>query len=329
MKHLRWGLLAAGNIAHRFAKGLASTDEATALAVASRSLEKAEAFAQEHNVGRAYGSYEELLADPDVDAIYISTPNHLHAEWSIRCAEAGKHILCEKPVTMNAAELEAVLEAVRKHDVFFMEAFMYRCHPQMARVRELIAEGRVGAVRMLQATFGFNMGLNLENTRQINYMGGGALMDVGCYCVSFCRFVAHEEPTDLHAVCHIGTENRVDEWAAGCLQFPSGISAHFACGIRCSAPAIAAVYGDTGSITITNPWIPEDGKTHLVVNSGGETETLDIVLGRDLYANEALMVAEHLDERQCPFMSWGDSLGQMRALDRLRASMGLEFDRPK
>ncbi len=210
MRHLKWGLLASGNIARRFAKGLATTEDATALAVASRSLEKAEAFAREHGLEHAYGSYEELLADPDVDAVYISTPNHLHAEWSIRCAEAGKHVLCEKPVTMNAPELETVLAAVRKHDVFFMEAFMYRCHPQMARVKELIAEGRIGEVRLLEATFAFNMGLNLENTRQINHMGGGGLMDVGCYCVSFCRFVAGEEPTDLHAVGRIGAENRVD-----------------------------------------------------------------------------------------------------------------------
>ena len=329
MKHLRWGLLAAGNIAGRFAKGVATiTDQATALAVGSRSLDKAKKFAEEHKIERAYGSYEELLADKDVDAVYISTPNSMHAEWSMKAAQAGKHILCEKPVTANVKELKKVLPVIRKCDVFFMEAFMYRCHPQWKRLLEIIKTGTIGEVRILQSSFAFNMGLQLQNIRLSNPLAGGGLMDVGCYCVSFCRLVAGEEPLKCHAVARIGEQSRVDEFAAGVLQFPSGAVAHFTCATQCGTPSVANVYGSKGSIVVTNPWFPSDGNASLIVNAEGKTEAIEVKHGRELYANEALTVAEYLGQRQAPrpAMGWDDSLGQMKTLDALRKSMGLRFD---
>ncbi|MBM4032465.1 MAG: Gfo/Idh/MocA family oxidoreductase [Planctomycetes bacterium] len=329
MRRLRWGLLAAGRIAGRFAKGLATIkDQATALAVASRDLAKAHKFADENRIERAYGSYDELLADRDVDAVYISTPNSLHAEWSIKAAKAGKHILCEKPVTIDAPELQKVLRVVKKCDVFFMEAFMYRCHPQWKRLLEIIKAGTIGEVRVLQSAFAFNMGLQLDNLRLSNPLAGGGLMDVGCYCVSFCRLIAGEEPTACHAVAHIGKQSRVDEYATGVLQFPSGIVATFACGTQCGTPSAANVYGSKGSIVVTNPWFPSDENAKLIVSAEGKTETIEVKYGRDLYANEALTVAENLRRRQArpTAMTWADSLGQARTLDKLRASMGLRFD---
>jgi len=328
MRHLKWGLLAAGRIAGRFADGLNSTDEATGLAVASRSLEKAQKFAEEHHIERAYGSYEELLADPEVDAVYIATPNSLHPEWAIKAARAGKHVLSEKPSAANAADLEAALEVVKQCDVFYMEAFMYRCHPQWKKVREIIDAGTIGEVRVLRSSFAFNMGLNLENIRMSNPLAGGGLMDVGCYCVSFCRLIAGEEPCEAKAVAHIGPEARVDYQMTGILKFPSGIVADFTSALQCSVPATALIYGSKGSITVTNPWFPCDENASLVVSADGETETIEVKHGRDLYANEALTVAEHIDERQAPrpAMSWDDSLGQARTIDALRASMGLTFD---
>ena len=326
MRHLKWGLLAAGGIARKFTNGLATTDEATALAVGSRSLDKAKKFAEEHGIERAYGSYEELLADPDVDAVYISTPNSLHAEWSVKAARAGKHVLCEKPVTTNAAELEEVLEVVKKCDVFFMEAFMYRCHPQWKRLREILGAGTIGEVRILRSSFAFNMGLKLENIRLSNPLAGGALMDVGCYCVSFCRLAAGEEPVECKAVAHVGNESRVDQQTTGVLKFPSGAVAYFSCATQCAMPHAAEVYGSEGSVAVTNPWQPPDGKTSLVVTAGGTTETIEVTDDCELYAREALTVAKHLDKRQAPAMSWDDSLGQMRTLDALRADMGLKFD---
>ena len=329
VEHLKWGVLAAGRIAGKFASGLSTIrDEATALAVGSRSLEKAETFAQEHGFERAYGSYEELLADPDVDAVYIATPNALHAEWSMKAAEAGKHILCEKPITVNAPQLERVLEVIRARDVFFMEAFMYRCHPQWKRVLEVIEAGTIGEVRVLRSAFAFNMGLKLENIRMQNAMAGGGLMDVGCYCVSFCRLIAGEEPCEAKAVAHIGPEGRVDYQMTGVLKFPSGIVAHFTSAVQCSVPSCAEIYGSKGSIRIANPWFASDGSVSLVVSAGGETETIEVKHDRELYANEAMTVAEHIARRQAPrpAMSWSDSLGQMRTLDALRADMGLRFD---
>ncbi|MBD3174242.1 MAG: oxidoreductase, partial [Armatimonadia bacterium] len=269
---------------------------------------------------------QEVLDDPEVDAVYISTPNHMHAEWSIKAARAGKHILCEKPVTLNAAQLEGVLEVVRECDVFFMEAFMYRCHPQWERALETMESGAIGQTRIIDAAFSFNFGYPLDNIRMSNPMGGGGLMDVGCYCVSFARLMAGEEPEECEAAAHIGPESRVDEWATGTLKFPSGAVASLAFGLRCAVPTRATVHGDKGRIDISSPWFPDDESAKIIVESDGETQTHDITYGRDLYANEALTVATHLDDRQAPHMSWNDSLGQMYALDALRASMGLEFD---
>jgi predicted dehydrogenase len=326
MKHLKWGLLAAGNIAGKFAKGLRTLSEATALAVGSRDLAKARQFAQTHGLERAYGSYEELLADPDVDAVYISTPNSLHAEWSIKAAEAGKHILCEKPVTANLGELKKVLAVIKKRRVFFMEAFMYRCHPQWKKLREIIKAGTIGEVRILESSFAFNMGLQLKNIRLSNPLAGGGLMDVGCYCVSFCRLAAGQEPVEAKAVAHIGKAGRVDYQASGLLRFPSGAVAHFACATQCGTPMAARVYGSQGSITVGNPWFPSLGATPLMVTAGGKQETIEIECGHEPYANEALTVAQYLDARQAPAMNCEDSLGQMRALDMLRADMKLVFD---
>lgn len=326
MRHLNWGIMATGMIADKFAQGLSTTDDATALAVGSRTLDRAREFAGKHGIARAYGSYEELIADPDIDAIYISLPNHMHAEWSIRCAEAGKHILCEKPVTVNAPELERVLEVVRRCDVFFMEAFMYRCHPQWAKLRDILEAGTIGEVRIIESAFAFNMGTNLSNIRMQNAAAGGGLMDVGCYCVSFSRLVAGQEPCELHAVGHIGHQSRVDEQATGVLKFPSGAVASFSCATQCGVPTKANIYGSQGWIQVTNPWFPADGNASLIVSAGDKQETIEVTHGRELYANEALTVAQYLDERQAPAMNWNDSLGQMRALDALRASMGLAFD---
>lgn len=325
MERLRWGLIACGNIAARFAKGLATTPDAEVVAVGARSLDRARRFADTHGIERAYGSYDSVIEDPNVDAVYLSTPNHLHAEWSVRAARAGKHILCEKPATLDAAQLEEVLAVVRECDVFFMEAFMYRCHPQWALVLDELASGAIGETRIIEAAFCFDFGCPLDNIRMSRSMGGGSLMDVGCYCLSFARLVAAEEPIECHAVAHIGPASQVDEWAAGALAFPSGAVAHFACGMRCATPVRAAIYGEKGHIEISSPWIPEDGSATVTVVSEGRATTHDVSHGRDLYANEALTVAAHLDARQAPAMSWSDSMGQARAMDALRASIGLTF----
>jgi len=326
MRHLKWSILGTGRIAAKFARGVNSTDKATLLAVASRRTETAKEFAKQHSVARAYGSYEEMLADPEVEAVYISLPNHLHGEWSIKCAEAGKHILCEKPATVNAAELERVLEVVKAKDVFWMEAFMYRCHPQWRKVKEIIAAGTIGEVRVLHSAFSFNMGPAYDDFRLQNHLAGGGLMDVGVYCVSFSRLIAGEEPCDCRAVAHIGEVSGVDEYMAGVLKFPSGIAASFVSGIECNVPVAGQIYGSEGSITLTAPWTMGAADTEIVLSAKGKTETIAVKTPMDIYALEALHVAEHLDQRQGPAMNWADSLGQAKAVDAVRASMGLAWD---
>ncbi len=321
---LRWGILGTGNIAGQFASHLRHHG-LTIVAAASRDQTKAAAFCDTHRIERAHGSYDALLADPTVEAVYISLPNHLHAAWSIRCAQAGKHILCEKPVALDATELERVLEAVRKADVFFMEGFMYRFHPQWDLVHQLITEGRVGEVRALHASFCYNMGVALGNIRQSKPAAGGGLMDVGCYCLSAIRQIVGAEPVEAHAVGRIGPESQVDEWAAGTLKFAKGVVATFQTATRCAQPTLVAIYGDQGRIEVPAPWhpAPEAAEVRLVV--GHNVETFVAGDGLMAFAREALEVEQHLAARQVPKMTWQNSLDQAALLAKLRAAIGLEF----
>ena len=187
---IRWGLLATGNIARTFATGVQHSKTGVLQAAASRNLEKALAFCESFDIPTAHGSYEALLTDPEVDAVYIATPHPLHAQWAIKAAEAGKHILCEKPLAMTEADVMAVIDAAATHDVFLMEAFMYRCQPQIATVIELIKDGRIGDVTLIRAEFGFRVGWTPKSRLLDNELGGGGILDVGCYPVSMARLIA-------------------------------------------------------------------------------------------------------------------------------------------
>ncbi|MGB9620027.1 MAG: Gfo/Idh/MocA family protein, partial [Armatimonadota bacterium] len=189
-KKLQWGIISTGRISGVFAKNLVPSETGELLAVASRTQAAADKFGDEYNVPRRYGSYQDLLDDPDVEAVYISTPHPMHAEWAVKAAEAGKHILCEKPLALNYSEAMAIIEAARRNDVFLMEAFMYRCHPQTARIVELVRGGAIGEVRLIQATFSFHAARDPEGRLLNPELAGGGIMDVGCYCCSMSRLVA-------------------------------------------------------------------------------------------------------------------------------------------
>ena len=328
MSGLRWGILGTGNIAGKFATDLATVRDRAALqAVGSRDAAGAAVFARTHGAARAC-SYAEVLADPDVDAVYISLPNHLHAEWSIRCAEAGKHVLCEKPATMDAAELERVFAACARHRVFWYEAYAYRCHPRYARLAELIAGGAIGTPRLAHAVFAFD-GTAMGRARLWDpAQGGGGLMDVGVYPLSLLRLIARfagdGEPVAAQALAHVA--GGVDHWAAGTLRFASGFTASFQSAVACTAPSQAAVYGSAGWIEIPEPWKCRESAliVHRPGQSGERVETRDD--GLALYAREALMVGawcgRALESPACP---WDDSRGQMRLLDTLRAQLGVRW----
>jgi len=336
-KRLAWGILGAGRIAGVFARGVAVSRTGKAVAIGSRARATAEKFGGEFGVKRCHGSYEALLADPEVEAVYIALPHPMHAEWAIKSAEAGKHILCEKPLTMNHAEAMAVIEAARRHDVFLMEAFMYRCHPQTKKLVELVRQGEIGEVRAIQATFSFYFGWNPKSRVFANKLGGGGILDVGCYCVSMSRLVAGAamgkdfvEPTEVKGAGHVG-KTGVDEWAVASLKFPGDIVAQVTAGVRVAQENVVRVFGSEGWIEIPSPWLcaPLKGAPHLMIHyPGKKCRAIRLQVSRNLYAIEADTVADHLKQRQAssPAMTWDDTLGNMKTLDAWRESLGVVYE---
>ena len=341
MAKVTWGLIGTGAIARAFTHGLSQTDTAELLAVGSRNRNTADAFGDEHGVPRRYGSYEELLADGDVQAVYISPPHPFHAEWTVKAAEAGKHVLCEKPMALNHAQAMAMVEAARENNVFLMEAFMYRCHPQTTKLVELIKEGVIGEIRMVKAAFGFGGGntINSEGRLFKKELGGGGILDVGCYAVSLARLVAgaaqgklFANPVEVIGAGRLG-ETGVDEWTAAVLRFDGDIIAQVSTAVRASLNNSLEVYGADGRITVPNPWLanrqsPDTGM--IEVTTGGETQTIEIPADRTSFAYEAERVAEAIEagnvEARWPAMTWLDTLGNLDTLDKWRAAIGLTYD---
>ncbi len=333
---LRWGILGPGSIAKKFAKAIPAAQHATLVAVASRSLDKAKAFATEFGVARVHGSYEALLADPEVDAVYIATPHPFHPRWVIAACEAKKHVLCEKPIALNSWQTEAMIQAARENGVFLMEAFMYRCHPQTARVLELVRSKAIGDLRVIRATFGFRAGENPESRLMNNALGGGGILDVGCYPVSFSRLIAGAalglpgvaEPTDVVAAGHLGTTN-IDEYASAILKFPQDIIAEVATGVRLNRDNEVLLIGTDGTIHINHPWqhFPKGDASITIRRNGQEPQVEAIGDSVNAYACEIDLVAQHAAAGQAPApaMNWDDTLGQMRTLDRWRSAIGLVY----
>ncbi len=333
---LRWGILGAGRIARAFAQGVAMSKRGTLVAIGSRSQDKADAFAAELNVPHRHGSYEALLADADVDAVYIATPHPSHAEWAIKAAQAKKHLLVEKPIAMSFHEASAIVEAAIEHDVFLMEAFMYRCHPQTHRLLQLLRERVIGEVRSIHATFSFGADYDPASRLYNNALGGGGILDVGCYCVSMARLIAgaatgqnFSEPTELKAVGHLGATG-VDEWSAAVLKFPGNIIAQLSCGVAVAQESVVRIDGTEGSILLPTPWVPsrDGGTSRIIVTRKDEKEPREVLVEspQQIYGLEADTVAEHLARRESPAMTGADSLGNMRVLDAWRKQIGLVYE---
>lgn len=335
----RWGILGAGRIAGTFAKGLRDSKTGTLVAIGSRSQESADKFGGEYGVEKRYASYEALLADPDIDAVYIATPHPLHAKLAVATAEAKKHVLCEKPLTLNHGEAMAVVEAARENGVQLLEAFMYRCHPQTAKIVELVKSGAIGEVKLIVASFGFQAGFNPEGRLYNNSLGGGGILDVGCYCTSMVRLIAGAangtdfvEPVQVTAVGHLGQSN-VDEYTAATLKFPGEIVAQVSTSIALSLENTVRVYGTKGNFFVPSPWFcaPAEGQPNIILNAGGKTEEISVETDRGLYAYEAdaLYHAAQTGSVQSPAMSGDDALGNMATLDKWRAAIGLVYDAEK
>jgi predicted dehydrogenase/aryl-alcohol dehydrogenase-like predicted oxidoreductase len=334
-----WGIIGTGGIAGAFARGVRGSASGRLAAVGSRTQEGADRFGDAWQIPHRHASYEDLLADPDVAAVYVATPHPLHAEWAIRAAAAGKHVLCEKPIGLNHAEAMAIVEAARRHDVFLMEAFMYRCHPQTARLIALLQEGVIGEVRLIQAAFSFDANVDPAHRLLNPALGGGGILDVGGYCASMARLIAGvaagtgiAEPTALAASGHVGTASGIDEYTAALLTFPGDVVAQLFTGVRLAVDNVVRIYGTEGSILVPDPWTPSrnGGTTTIVVQRRHEEpREIAVTVEAGLYAIEADTVAANLDRRRAvwPSMSWEDTLGNMQVLDQWRAALGVTYDR--
>jgi predicted dehydrogenase len=326
MTTLRWGILSTANIAtEKVIPGIRQAARCEIVAIASRDGETARRVAGRLSIPRAHGSYEALLADPDVDAVYIPLPNHLHAEWTIAAARAGKHVLCEKPLALTAADAERMIEAADDAGVRLMEAFMYRHHPSWVAVRELVAGGRIGTMTAVQTWFGFHND-DPANIRNILEFGGGALYDVGCYCVNLSRMLFGGEPVRVDgAVVRDRGGDGVDVLTTGILEFETGI-ASFGCSIRTEPDQRVDVYGTEGRISVGIPFnIPPDRPTHVYLTKGGDppvapaTETITFAT-KDPYAAEAERFAEAvLDGLPTPVPP-SDAVANLRVIERVFAS---------
>jgi predicted dehydrogenase len=267
---VRWGILSTAQIAtEKVIPGIRRAPNCEVLAIASRDAGRAAAVAARLAIPRAYASYEELLADPDVDAVYIPLPNHLHAEWTLAAARAGKHVLCEKPLAMTASDAQVLVAGCQDAGVLLMEAFMYRLHPSWVAARELVASGRIGRLTAVSSWFSY-FNDDPANIRNILDFGGGALYDIGCYCINLSRMLFGTEPVQVQSSIRRDPANGVDVLASAILDFGAGL-ASFTCSTRVEDDQRVDIYGTTGRISIDIPFnIPPDRATVISIASGGE-----------------------------------------------------------
>jgi len=337
-ERLNWGILGTGNIAGKFAAQLPDSKTGRLYAVGSRSADAAAKFAAAHDMPVAHGSYQDLLDDPDVEAVYISLPNHIHAEWTERCARAGKHILCEKPFTLTHAEAVSTIDEIRRCGVFLMEAFMYRCHPVIADMTRRIRGGELGRICLVEARFSGRGQPAPNKFRWQNACGGGSILDLGGYCMSMARLLAGAalgqavpvEPIDIKGAGYVG-EYEVDEWAAATLRFDNDILSLLYASQRFSGGSFVRVYGDRGQISTGIPWFPgRNGEpaAYTLTLEGEDAREISVSADVPLYAIEADVLAAHREAKQAPYpcMTWSDTLANMAALDSWRAEIGLTFE---
>ncbi len=322
-KPIRWGILGAGNIARKFARDLAITPGASLAAVATTSPERGASFAAEFKPQRVCASYEQLADDPEVDVVYIASRNHVHAENARLMLEHGKPVLCEKPFTINAAQLRALIALARHQKLFLMEAMWTRFFPAMKRARTLLESGAIGAVKTMTADFGF-LGGNDPQSRLLNpALGGGALLDVGVYVISLA-YHAFGRPVAVSGQA-VMTSTGVDEQFAATLQFPGGRLAMLSAAVNANTSKRAVFYGAEGSLTIEAPlWKPH---TLTVQPEDKPAETLNFAYPGGGYQFEILEVMEclRLGRLECALMPLDESLAIMETMDSLRASWGFKY----
>jgi predicted dehydrogenase len=313
---LRWGILGTARINRMLIPPLKASADNRLLAVASRDLARGEAYAREWQIGRVHGSYEALLADPEIDAVYIPLPNHLHAEWTIKAARAGKHVLCEKPLALTVEDVDAMAAACREAKVVLAEGFMYRHHPQTLKVKELLDSGAIGTLRYLRGAFTFEL-TRPNDVRLRPEWGGGCLWDIGCYPVSFARFLVGREPIEVYGSQVLGPTG-IDESFAGQAVFPGNVLFQFDASFRSPGRAEMELAGTKGAIRIHHPWRPEPDHPLLLSREGGTEEIK--VPGEDRFLLEIEDVCAAVRSGRPPRVSLADSRANVAALVALQRS---------
>ena len=327
---LRWGILGTGNIARQFAEGLRSSRRCAIAAVGSRAAATAGAFAEAYGGPRAYGSYDELLADQNVQAVYNSLPNNLHHDWTIAALRAGKHVLCEKPFAMNRREAQEMFDVARHTRRLLVEAFMYRSHPLTAAVVQTVRSGAIGEVRVIRTSFCYRTTRIAGNVRFARELGGGALMDVGCYCINFSRFIAGAEPTTVFAAARKHPTG-VDDVVIASMDFPGDVLASFTAGMGVQADNTAYICGTEGYIEVPVPWKPPvNGAVYTIARGTPPRqdkpppskvpprERRSVDANVDLYGLEADDFAATVLDGKPPVVTEADTLGNMAVLDEMR-----------
>jgi len=311
---VKWGIVSTADINRKVIPGAHASDKVDLVAVASRDQSRAESYAREWEIPRAYGSYEALLGDPDVEAVYVSLPNTMHAEWSIKALEAGKHVLCEKPFSRHPEDVGAAFDTAERTGRLLSEAFMYRHNPQTKRLVELVADGAIGTLRLVRSIFSYSL-YDTGNIRLHTELEGGALMDVGCYCVSGSRLLGGE-PVAVHGEAWYGPSGT--DWVfAGMLRFPNGVLATFDCGTALPNRDSLEAIGSDGSLFLDDPWHCIDPVIELRRDGGTEEIRLD---REDSYQLQLENLADAIAGEAEPLLGRGDALGQARALAALHAS---------
>jgi predicted dehydrogenase len=322
---VRWGVLSTANIAtEKVIPGFRRSPRSEVLGIASREPGRAAEVAGRLGIPRAFGSYEALLADPDIDAVYNPLPNHLHMDWTIAAARAGKHVLCEKPLALTAADAQRMVAACREAGVLLMEAFMYRQHPSWVAVRELVASGRIGRLQAVDSWFSY-FNDDPANIRNVEAVGGGALYDIGCYCINLSRMLFGAEPVRVRSAIRRDPALGVDVLTSGILEFDAGI-ATFSCSMRTETDQRVHVYGTEGRISIEIPFnIPPDRPTRIFVTAGGDppvapaTETLTFETA-DPYACEADRFADALLDGVALPVEPEDAVANLRVIEAVFAA---------
>jgi predicted dehydrogenase len=337
---LNWGIMTTGWIARKFVTDLKQSRTGVFTAVGARKLADAEKFAQDFGGARAHGSYDALLADPEVQAVYIGLPHPQHREWAVKAAQAGKHILCEKPLTLNRADTQQIIDAAKKHNVLLMEAYMYRFHPQTLKLVELVRSGVIGELRLIRASFNVICNFDPEHRMFKKELGGGAILDLGCYPVSFSRHIAGAvqgkvfvEPLEFHGTGHIHPVAGTDDFATAVARFPGGIMAELSCGSLVLNDNSVQLHGTKGWIDVPNPFTPGllGQAEEIFVHRSGATAPEKIGIaspGLGLYAYEADAVAEAIarGESEVPLVTWADMLGNATLMDAWLAAVGIKYD---